>query len=53
MHCLTEADWTDRYRGVMDVLSEAKEQGIIRSPRMLMPQYRGSAGRGEISLGGS
>lgn len=31
MHCVTEADWTDRYRGVMDVLSEAKEQGIIRA----------------------
>src|SRR5215467_4589351 len=25
MHCLTEGDWTERYRGVMDVLSEAKE----------------------------
>ena len=31
MHCLTESDWTDRYRGVMDVLSEAKEKGIIRA----------------------
>jgi len=31
MHCLTEADWTDRYRGVMDVLSEAKDKGIIRA----------------------
>jgi 1-deoxyxylulose-5-phosphate synthase len=31
MHCLTEADWTDRYRGVMDVLSEAKEKGTIRT----------------------
>ena len=31
MHCLTEADWTDRYRGVMDVLSEAKQKGIIRT----------------------
>src|SRR5271166_3943815 len=31
MHCVTEADWTDRYRGVMDVLSEAKEKGIIRT----------------------
>jgi 1-deoxyxylulose-5-phosphate synthase len=31
MHCLTEADWTDRYKGVMDVLSEAKETGIIRA----------------------
>ena len=31
MHCLTEGDWTDRFRGVMDVLSEAKEKGIIRA----------------------
>ncbi len=30
MHCLTEADWTERYKGVMDVLSEAKQKGIIR-----------------------
>ena len=29
MHCLTEADWTERYRGAMDVLSEAKEKGTI------------------------
>ena len=31
MHCLTEGDWTERYKGVMDVLSEAKQKGIIRS----------------------
>jgi len=31
MHCLTEADWTDRYRGAMDMLSEAKQKGIIRA----------------------
>jgi len=31
MHCLTEGDWTTRFRGVMDVLSEAKEKGIIRT----------------------
>src|SRR6266849_9846382 len=31
MHCLTEGDWTARYRGVMDVLSEAKEKGTIRA----------------------
>jgi len=30
IHCVTEDDWTDRYRGVMDVFSEAKEKGIIR-----------------------
>ncbi len=31
MHCLTEGDWTDRYKGVMEVLSEAKEKGVIRA----------------------
>ena len=31
MHCLTEADWTTRYRGVMDALEEAKHKGIIRA----------------------
>src|SRR6202162_2301193 len=29
MHCLTEADWTERYCGVMDVFEEAKQKGII------------------------
>jgi 1-deoxyxylulose-5-phosphate synthase len=31
MHCLTESDWTERFRGVMDVFSEAKQKGIIRA----------------------
>lgn len=31
MHCLTEGNWTERYRGVMDVLSEAKQKGVIRA----------------------
>jgi aryl-alcohol dehydrogenase-like predicted oxidoreductase len=31
MHCVTEADWTDRFRGAMDVLSEARQKGIIRA----------------------
>jgi aryl-alcohol dehydrogenase-like predicted oxidoreductase len=31
MHCLTEDNWAERYKGVMDVLSEAKEKGIIRA----------------------
>jgi 1-deoxyxylulose-5-phosphate synthase len=31
IHCTTEADWTTRYRGVMDVLSEAKQKGTIRA----------------------
>lgn len=31
MHCLEDDDWTTRYRGAMDVLSEAKEKKIIRA----------------------
>ena len=31
IHCVTEGDWTERYRGVMDVFSEAKQKGIIRA----------------------
>ena len=31
MHCLTEGNWTERYKDVMDVLSEAKEKGVIRA----------------------
>jgi len=31
MHCLTEDNWTESFRPTMDVLSEAKEKGIIRA----------------------
>jgi aryl-alcohol dehydrogenase-like predicted oxidoreductase len=31
MHCVTEDDWTERYRGVMDVFEEAKQKGVIRA----------------------
>ena len=31
MHCLTEGNWTEQYRGAMDVLSEAKQKGIVRA----------------------
>jgi len=31
MHCLTEADWTTKFRGAMDALEEAKHKGIIRA----------------------
>jgi len=31
MHCLTEGDWTDRYRSAMDALEEARQKGIIRA----------------------
>jgi len=31
MHCLTEGDWTTRFRPVMDILEDAKHKGIIRA----------------------
>jgi len=31
VHCVTERDWTTRYRGVMDVMEEAKQKGKIRA----------------------
>ena len=31
MHCMTEGDWTTRYRAVMDVLEDAKQKKIIRA----------------------
>jgi aryl-alcohol dehydrogenase-like predicted oxidoreductase len=31
MHCLTEDNWTDRFRPTMDVISEAQEKGLIRA----------------------
>jgi aryl-alcohol dehydrogenase-like predicted oxidoreductase len=31
IHCVTRGDWTTAYRPVMDVLSEAKEKGMIRA----------------------
>jgi aryl-alcohol dehydrogenase-like predicted oxidoreductase len=31
MHCMTEGDWTTHYEPVRDVLSEAKQKGIIRA----------------------
>lgn len=31
MHCVTEGDWTERYRDVMDVLEDAKQKGAIRA----------------------
>ncbi len=31
IHCVTEGDWTTRYRGAMDVLSAAKAKGTIRA----------------------
>src|ERR1700759_5847381 len=31
INCVTESDWTTRFRGAMDVLSEAKQKGVIRA----------------------
>lgn len=31
IHCVTERDWTTRYRGVMDVLEEARQAGKVRA----------------------
>jgi aryl-alcohol dehydrogenase-like predicted oxidoreductase len=31
LHCATEGDWTTRFRGVMDVMEEAKQKGKIRA----------------------
>lgn len=31
MHCMLEGDWTERYRGVMDVFEEAKQNKVIRA----------------------
>jgi predicted aldo/keto reductase-like oxidoreductase len=31
MHCMTEENWTERFRPAMDVLSEMKDKGIIRA----------------------
>ena len=31
MHCLTEGDWSERFKGTMDVLSDAKDKGVIRA----------------------
>jgi predicted aldo/keto reductase-like oxidoreductase len=31
LHCMLDKDWNERKRGAMDVLSEAKEKGLIRT----------------------
>lgn len=47
VHCVMTPDWTTSYRGVMDVLSEAKQKGITarmgshatRCPRCALPLH--------------
>ena len=31
LHCMVDPDWPDRKKGAMEVISEAKEKGIIRT----------------------
>ena len=31
MHCMTDDHWTEKYKPVMDVISEAQEKGIVRA----------------------
>lgn len=31
MHCVTEGDWTTRFRAAMDALEQAKQKGVIRA----------------------
>jgi 1-deoxyxylulose-5-phosphate synthase len=31
IHCVTAPDWTERYRGVMDVIEEARRRGKVRA----------------------
>jgi 1-deoxyxylulose-5-phosphate synthase len=50
MHCLTEADWTERYKGCF-LRSQAK--GNHPRPRLLLPQHRSSPRRRKIPLGRS
>lgn len=30
LHCMTDRDWPERMRGVMDVISQAQQDGIVR-----------------------
>jgi predicted aldo/keto reductase-like oxidoreductase len=34
MHAMTQSDWPSRFKAAMDVLSEAREKGIIRTHGM-------------------
>lgn len=31
LHCMTQADWPERMKPVMDVIAEARERGIVRT----------------------
>jgi 1-deoxyxylulose-5-phosphate synthase len=53
MHCLTEGDWATRYRPVMDVLEEAKHQGIHPRARLLLPFHRSTSRRSRVTMGRS
>ena len=40
IHCVTEADWTTRFRGVMDVFEKAKQAGKIRAHGVTCHSFR-------------
>jgi len=31
LHCMTEGDWPERMKGVMEVLAEARERGLVKT----------------------
>jgi predicted aldo/keto reductase-like oxidoreductase len=39
VHCVTEGDWTTRFRSVMDVMEEAKQKGKIRAHGVTCHSY--------------
>jgi 1-deoxyxylulose-5-phosphate synthase len=39
IHCVTEGDWTERYRGVLDAFSEAKRKGKVRAVGVTCHSY--------------
>jgi aryl-alcohol dehydrogenase-like predicted oxidoreductase len=39
VHCVTEPDWTTRFRGVMDAMEEAKQKGKIRAHGVTCHSY--------------
>ena len=49
LHCLTEADWPERRKAVMNVLSEAREKGIVRAHGVSCRTLSGVEGGGSES----
>ena len=53
LHAQQAADWNVRMRPCMDVISEARDRGIVRSSRHLLPLPAGAQDRRRGALGGS